>query len=113
MDSAADPGAVLRAIAEPHRREILRLASNEISAGEIASHFELTRPAVSQHLRVLREAGLVGERRDGARRLYRARPEALAELREYLEGFWGEGLERLRFHAEAEQRRKGRGADAN
>lgn len=114
-DADADAAdAVLRAIAEPHRREILRLArAQEMSAGEIASHFELTRPAVSQHLRVLREAGLLGERREGARRLYRARPEAIGELREYLDGFWGEGLERLRFHAEAEQQRKARGADAN
>lgn len=113
MVTAADPSAVLRAIAEPHRREILRLAATERSAGEIASHFALTRPAVSQHLRVLREAGLLDERRDGPRRLYRARPETLAELREYLQGFWGEGLDRLRFHAEAEQRRRAAGADAN
>ena len=73
----------LRAIAEPHRRQILRLVwDGELSAGEIASHFEVTRPAISQHLTVLKEAGLVSERRNGTKRLYRARPEGLAELGE-------------------------------
>src|SRR2546426_4331563 len=95
----------LRAIAEPHRREILRLVWDaELAAGEIASHFEVTRPAVSQHLTVLKEAGLVDERRDGTRRLYRARPEGLAELREFLDGFWDERLEALKREAEREER---------
>jgi len=103
--------AALRAIAEPHRRRILTLVSDdELSAGEIASHFDVTRPAVSQHLTVLREAGLVTERRDGARRLYRARPEGFAEVRAFLEGFWAEGLERLKTAAEREERRTRRGA---
>ena len=94
----------LRAIAEPHRREILRLVWDaELSAGEIASHFEVTRPAVSQHLTVLKEAGLVAERRDGTRRLYRARPEGLAELRAFLEQFWGDRLEALKREAEREE----------
>ena len=94
----------LRAIAEPHRREILRLVWDaELSAGEIASHFEVTRPAVSQHLTVLKEAGLVDERRDGTRRLYRARPEGLAELRAFLEQFWGDRLEALKREAEREE----------
>ena len=63
---------------------------------------------------MLRTAGLVEERRDGARRLYRARPEAVAELRDYLSGFWGEGLEQLKDAAEATAAAKGgRGADAN
>jgi DNA-binding transcriptional ArsR family regulator len=101
----------LRAITEPHRRQILRLVrDDELPAGEIASHFSVTRSAVSQHLRVLREAGLVTERRDGTRRLYRARPEGLEELREYLEEFWDEQLFRLKRVAEREERRKrGRG----
>jgi len=95
----------IRAIAEPRRRDILRLVWDaELPAGEIASHFEVSRPAISQHLRVLREAGLVAERRDGTRRLYRARPETLAELKNFLEGFWEEGLERLRRVAEREER---------
>ena len=67
--------AALRAIAEPHRRQILRLVwDSELSAGEIATHFEVSRPAVSQHLAVLRDVGLVSERRSGTRRLYRAEP---------------------------------------
>jgi DNA-binding transcriptional ArsR family regulator len=104
-----DVEAVARALAEPRRREILRLVRDEeLAAGEIASHFDVSRPAVSQHLSVLREAGLVAERRDGTRRLYRARPEGFAELREYLDGFWGFGLERMRRAAEAEHRNRTR-----
>lgn len=96
----------LQAIAEPRRREILGLiASSELSAGEIAGHFEVTRPAISQHLAVLRAAGLVSERRAGAKRFYRARPEGLAGLRDWLDSFWRQGLERLRNEAERESRR--------
>ncbi|MBI4278170.1 MAG: helix-turn-helix transcriptional regulator [Armatimonadetes bacterium] len=101
--------AVLRAIAEPRRREILRLVWNaEKPAGQIAAHFDVTRPAISQHLRVLRDAGLVTERREGTRRLYRARPEALAEVRAYLEWFWDDRLHRLKQAAELEERRRAR-----
>ena len=96
----------LRAIAEPRRRRILSLVRDEeLSAGEIAAHFDVTRPAVSQHLTVLKEAGLVSERRNGTRRLYRARPEGLTELRAFLEGFWDERLEALKREAEREERR--------
>jgi DNA-binding transcriptional ArsR family regulator len=99
--------AALKAIAAPHRRTILRLVSvEELSAGEIAAHFPLTRPAVSQHLSVLKEAGLVNERRNGTRRLYRARPEGLVELRAFLDEFWGERLEALKREAEREERNK-------
>jgi DNA-binding transcriptional ArsR family regulator len=96
----------IEAIAEPRRREILRLVrSAELPAGEIAAHFEdVTRPAISQHLKVLREAGLLKERRDGTRRLYRARPEGLGGLRVYLEQFWDDRLEVLRHEAESEER---------
>ena len=91
----------LRAIAEPTRREILRLVQDaELPAGQIASRFDVTRPAISQHLRVLTDAGLVTVRRDGTRLLYRARPEGLRELRQYLETFWDEGLMRLKQAAE-------------
>lgn len=93
---------------EPRRREILRVIWHaEMPAGEIALHFagEVTRPAISQHLKVLREAGLIDERRDGTRRLYRARPEGLAELRNYLEMLWDTGLERLKAAAEEESAR--------
>ena len=96
----------IEAISEPRRREILRLVrSTELPAGEIAAHFgDVTRPAVSQHLRVLREAGLLEERRDGTRRLYRARPQGLAGLREFLDEFWDERLRVLQREAEREER---------
>jgi DNA-binding transcriptional ArsR family regulator len=98
--------AALKAIAEPRRRAILTLVRDgELSAGEIASHFEVTRPAVSQHLNVLKEAGLVSERRNGTRRLYRARPEGLVELRDFLNGFWDARLEALKREAEKEERK--------
>ena len=97
----------LKAIAAPRRRQILTLVrDDELSAGEIASHFDVTRPAVSQHLNVLKEAGLVSERRNGTRRLYRARPEGLVELRDFLEGFWDVRLEALRREAEKVERKK-------
>jgi len=80
--------AVLNALAEPRRRRVLALVrERELAAGEIAARFDVTRPAISQHLRVLRTAGLLVERREGTRRLYRARPEGAAELRGWLEVF--------------------------
>ena len=98
--------ATLRAIAEPRRRQILRLVRDaEMSAGEIASHFDVTRSAVSQHLRVLKDAGLLLERRNGTRRIYRIRPEGLAELREFIDGLWEIKLAALKRVAEAEERR--------
>jgi len=99
--------AALKAIAAPRRRRILSLVRDgELSAGEIAAHFDVTRPAVSQHLNVLKEAGLVSERRNGTKRLYRARPEGLAQLKAYLEEFWDERLEALKREAEREERTK-------
>ncbi|HYU93114.1 MAG TPA: metalloregulator ArsR/SmtB family transcription factor [Actinomycetota bacterium] len=99
--------AALRAIAEPRRRQILRLVRDvEMSAGEIASHFEVTRSAVSQHLRVLKDAGLLAERRHGTRRIYRIRPEGLAELREFIDGLWEIKLATLKRVAEAEEKRR-------
>jgi DNA-binding transcriptional ArsR family regulator len=101
--------AALKAIAAPHRRTILRLVTDaELSAGEIAANFELTRPAISQHLSVLKEAGLVSERRNGTRRLYRARPEGLVELKAFLDGFWDERLEALKREAEREEKQHGK-----
>ena len=98
--------AVLRAIAEPRRREILQLIQEaELSSGEIAARFEVSGPAISQHLKVLLEAGLVTMRKEGTRRLYRARPEGLAEVRSFLEAFWDEGLRSLKEAAEAAERR--------
>jgi DNA-binding transcriptional ArsR family regulator len=97
--------AALKAIAEPRRQQILSLVRDgELPAGEIAAHFDVTRPAISQHLAVLKGAGLLSERRDGTRRLYRARPEGLEELRAFLDGFWDERLDALRRAAEREER---------
>ena len=99
--------AALKAIAGARRRQILALVRDgELAAGEIAAHFDVTRPAVSQHLNVLKEAGLVSERRNGTKRLYRARPEGLAELKEFLEEFWDERLVALKREAEREEREK-------
>ena len=96
--------AALKAIAAPRRRQILTLVRDgELSAGEIAGHFDVTRPAVSQHLNVLKEAGLVTERRNGTRRLYRARPEGLAQLKAFLEEFWDERLDALKAEAKREE----------
>lgn len=101
----------MRALAEPRRRDILRLVrDSELSAGEIASHFDVSRPAISQHLRVLKHAGLLDERRDGTRRMYRARPQGFVELRQYLDDVWGEGLTRLKSAAEADHRAQRKGS---
>ncbi len=94
----------LKAIAEPRRRAILRLvAHDELAAGEIAAAFDVTRTAVSQHLTVLKAAGLLAERRDGTRRLYRARAEGLDGLRQFLDEMWAASLDRARRLVEAER----------
>jgi DNA-binding transcriptional ArsR family regulator len=93
------------ALGDPTRRAIFeQLRSGSRSVGEIAAELPVSRPAVSQHLRVLKEAGLVTERRNGTRRLYRLEPEGLAELRRYVEEFWNEAL--AAFKAEAERERR-------
>jgi DNA-binding transcriptional ArsR family regulator len=104
--AAADAG--LKALAEPRRREILRIIwTGELPATDIVAHFaDVTRSAISQHLGVLRAAGLVTERRDGTRRLYRADRDEMAKLRAFLDDYWATGLERLRHAAEAAERRK-------
>ncbi len=97
---------VLKALAEPRRRDILQLIGDrEMPAGEIAGHFNVSRPAISQHLQVLRAAGLVTERRAGTQHLYQARPEALAELKRFLDQFWTDALDRLSDAAEQEEPR--------
>jgi DNA-binding transcriptional ArsR family regulator len=99
-----DMDEALRALAEPRRRAILRLvAHTELAAGEIAGCFEVTRTAVSQHLTVLKNAGLLTERRVATRRLYRARPEGLAGLREFLDQMWVSSLEVARDLVEADR----------
>ena len=100
--------AALKALAEPRRREILRLVwVRELPASDIADHFgDVTRPAISQHLGVLKAAGLVSERRDGTRLLYRAQREEMVKVQKFLEEYWTSGLERLRDVAEAAQQAK-------
>ena len=95
----------LQVLAEPRRRAILRLVwERELPSSEIARQFEVTAPAVSQHLAVLREWGFVSVRRQGRQRLYRADREALGELRAVLEAMWGEQLDSLARLAEREHR---------
>lgn len=100
--------SLFTALAEPRRRKILEsLGYGEKPAGEIAALFpNVTRPAISQHLRVLKEAGLILERREGVKRLYRTNPEPLEEMLEYLKRFHQKGLQQLKTLAEEEQRRK-------
>jgi len=93
--------AVAHALAEPSRREILRLVQDsESTVGEIAVNFAVTRPAISQHLRVLHDAELVTVRAEGNRRYYRARPEGFTELRGWLEEFWRSSLTTLKIEVE-------------
>jgi len=100
--------AALKALAEPRRREIVRLIwTEELPATAIAACFtEVTRSAISQHLGVLREAGLVHERREGTRRLYRSNHHQMARLRAFLDDYWATGLERLRDVAEAAEAKR-------
>lgn len=95
----------LRAVADPTRRAILRLVRDgELPAGEIAGHFpSMSRPAVSQHLRVLADAGLVAVRPDGNRRLYRWRREGLRDAVGFVEEMWSDHLARLKLAAEREE----------
>ena len=81
------------ALADPTRRAIFeRLARGPRAVGELASEFPVSRPAVSQHLRVLKDAGLVADRRDGNRRLYRVDPRGVEAMRAYLDSFWSDAL---------------------
>jgi DNA-binding transcriptional ArsR family regulator len=98
-----------RALAEPRRREILKLVwSEELPAAQIAARFDdVTRSAVSQHLGVLRGANLVIERRDGTRRLYRANHAEMDRLRQFLDEYWTDSLQRLQLLAESAEREKG------
>lgn len=98
----------IRALAEPKRREILQLIANdELSAGEIAEHFDVTRPAVSQHLTVLKSAGLIAERRDGTKRLYRIEAAGISELRQFVESLWSSALDTARRLVEEDAGRSG------
>jgi len=94
------------ALADPTRRAVFeRLREGPRPVGELARDLPVSRPAVSQHLRVLKEAGLVTDRKDGTRRLYRVDPTGVAALRDYFDGFWTDALAAFKAAAEAEQRR--------
>jgi DNA-binding transcriptional ArsR family regulator len=100
---------ILRALEAPRRREILRLVwDQERAAGEIHASFPgVTFGAISQHLRLLRETGLVTQRKSARQRFYRARPQGLGELRAWLESTWDSALYRLKLAAELEAGRRG------
>jgi DNA-binding transcriptional ArsR family regulator len=94
------------ALGDPTRRAIFeRLRQGALAVGEIADELPVSRPAVSQHLRVLKEAGLVRERRDGTRRLYRIDADGLGELRDYFDDFWTLALASFKAEAESERRK--------
>lgn len=95
-------GIALAALADPTRRAVFeRLSAGPLSVGEIAAELPVSRPAVSQHLKVLKEAGLVRDEADGVRRVYEVDPRGLAELRAWLDRFWGDAL--AAFKAEVER----------
>lgn len=103
---APSADAVFKALADPRRRQILRLVQlSALPAGQIAAQFEMTQQAVSLHLAVLKKAGLLSERRDGTRRLYQLRPEALAPARAVLDEFWPDALARLKQAVETDHPR--------
>ena len=90
----ANAYAQLAALADPTRREVFeRLRGREASVGELSRGLPVTRPAVSQHLKVLKEAGLVTDRAEGTRRVYRIDPHGLGAIRAWLDGFWEVALE--------------------
>jgi DNA-binding transcriptional ArsR family regulator len=98
--------AAFAALAEPRRRAMLLLVRDRPrSVNEIAAHFDISQQAVSQHLQVLREAGLVAVRAEGQRRLYVVRPEGLDAVREFMAKLWPEGLGRLKTDVESRKRR--------
>src|SRR5215468_2264088 len=102
-------GTALAVLADPTRRavfECLRGGPRPVNA--VAAGLPVSRPAVSQHLKVLKEAGLVEERSEGVRRLYSLRREGLMELREWLDSFWGDALEAFKMEAEKSHKAKGR-----
>ena len=104
MSAYGDAGLGL--LGDPTRRAIFELlARHPCSVGELAQRLPVSRPAVSQHLRVLKEAGLVTERKDGTRRIYRVEPKALADLRAYLDSFWEQALAGYKAAAESEGRK--------
>lgn len=101
--------AKIQALSNETRFKIADLVrEREMTAGTIAKRFKLTRPAVSQHIAVLRQAGLLDERRVGSKRFYIVRSEGFSELADYVEGFWQARLRRLKQAAEAAERGRGK-----
>ena len=97
----------IQALGDPTRRSIFeRLRTGPRAVGELARELPVSRPAVSQHLRVLKEAGLVTERQNGTRRIYTVDPTRLAELRDYFDGFWSDALESFKRAVEQDEGRK-------
>jgi DNA-binding transcriptional ArsR family regulator len=104
----ADVALAIAALGDPTRRAVFeRLRDGPRAVGEVAAGLPVTRSAVSQHLRVLGEAGLVVQQRAGTRRLYRVDPDGLAALRAYFDDLWGSALGRMRDIAEAEPDEEG------
>lgn len=102
-------GSALAVLADPTRREVFeRLRHGARPVNRIAAGMEVSRPAVSQHLKVLKEAGLVEERSEGAQRIYSVRREGLIELRAWLDSFWGDALDAFKLEAEISFRAKTR-----
>jgi DNA-binding transcriptional ArsR family regulator len=100
-------GTAIEALADPTRRRIFeRLRRGPSAVGVLAEGLPVSRPAVSQHLKVLKEAGLVSEEQDGARRIYRIDPQGLSQLRRWLDGFWDEALENFKAEAEGKGKKK-------
>jgi DNA-binding transcriptional ArsR family regulator len=97
----------LTALADPTRRKIFeRLRRGPSPVGRLAEGLPVSRPAVSQHLKVLKEAGLVSEQQDGARRIYRIDPEGLGQLRKWLDQFWNDALDSFKAEAEKGTKKK-------
>src|SRR3954470_22092214 len=94
----------LGALADPTRRRLFEaLVTGPMPVGKLAEQVPVTRPAVSQHLKVLKGAGLVLDRRDGTRRLYQVDPSGVAALRDYLDGFWGQALAAFQAHVDQQE----------
>ena len=101
-------GSALAVLADPTRRKVFeRLRSGSHPVNVLAAGLPVSRPAVSQHLKVLKDAGLVEERSEGVRRIYSLRREGLAELREWLDSFWDDALEAFRIEAEKSHKQRG------
>lgn len=109
MVGARAKGDPFEALGDPNRREILRLLSNgDKPVQEIAAAMPISRPAVSRHLRLLKDAGMVAEQAEGTRRIYHLREQGMQAVQTYLEGVWGDAAARFRLFAENTDRTAGR-----